>query len=436
LILSDINMQRGDGYALLARLREDPVTSAIPLIMMTGNTAQHDLRRVMEAGADDYLTKPFGPEVLLAAVQARLDRRYNERATRRVLGQILEATSDYVCVASAGSGEVVHLNSMARKLIGLTEREDVAARHVRDLFSKSAWEKVASEGISAALAQGRWTGESTFVDHDGAEIPVSQVILIHRGLNGEAQYFSIVARDISERIEAEKRLADSNRHLRDLAARLVSIQETERARIAREVHDEFGQQLTGLKIDLAWLEKRLGEAKNIAGRSQWLEKIAAMHEQIRLTIQTARRVATELRPGILDSLGLVPALECQAREFQVRTGIPCSFQSNAEQLDWDSDRSTALFRLFQEALTNVARHAQASSVSASLTEREGTVILVVQDSGVGIGDVGKALRKSTGLLGMKERALLVGGTIHFASQPNRGTTVTVEIPKSPSIKQT
>jgi signal transduction histidine kinase len=142
-----------------------------------------------------------------------------------------------------------------------------------------------------------------------------------------------------------------------------------------------------------------------------------------------------LRPGVLDSLGLIPALEWQAAEFQKRTGVPCEFKGNVEQVDWGPDRSTALFRIVQETLTNVARHAQATAVSVSLEDHDGTVTLVVRDNGVGIADLAAAARKSTGVLGMRERALLVNGTIDIASQPGRGTTVTVKIPRGAAAAQ-
>ena len=238
---------------------------------------------------------------------------------------------------------------------------------------------------------------------------------------------SVVVRDLSERKQAEKSLADSYTQLRDLTGRLVSAQEAERGRIAREIHDEFAQQLTGFNVDLSWLEKRVRESKS-SSRTQWLDKIAEMQSQVKTTIQTVRRIATELRPALLDKLGLIPALEWQAKEFETRTGIRCDFQCGLEDLNWESDRSTALFRIFQEALTNVMRHAKARSVTASLTRDGNVVRLRVLDDGEGITDTEQLNRKSLGLLGMKERAFLVGGTLQITSEPGAGTTVEVKIP--------
>lgn len=428
LILSDINMADGDGYSVLRRLREDPVVAAIPVILMTGGLLQHGARRAMEAGADDYLPKPFDAETLLAAVRVRLERHRAEQTAPVVLGQILEATSDFICVARPETGRVVHLNAAARALFGMGPEADVASLELRTLFDRDAWPRIESEALPAALAQGRWNGESLLADQHGRSVPVSLVILAHRDGPGRVAFLSLSARDLSERVRAQAMLADSHQHLRDLAARLVSVQEAERARIAREVHDEFGSQLTGLKMDLAWLEKRLREAEDLAGRERWLEKVAAMHEHIGRAIQTVRRIATELRPGILDSLGLIPALEWQAREFAQRTGVACRLHSTLEQIDWDPERSTTLFRIFQEALTNVARHARATEVTVSLEQRGDDVTMTVQDNGAGIADLPAATRKSTGLLGMKERAALAGGVLSVESAPGRGTSIHVTLP--------
>lgn len=229
--------------------------------------------------------------------------------------------------------------------------------------------------------------------------------------------------DRRERQRAEDKLRRSLDQLRALTNYLQYVREEERTRIAREVHDELGQALTGLKLDMSWLATRL--AKNAKPVQ---EKVKTMVAHIDTTIQTVRRIATELRPGILDSLGLVAALEWQANEFQSRTGIPCVVTSDVSDTHWDQDFTTVIFRIFQETLTNIIRHAKATRVDVRLSEQNGAVVLTVSDNGRGISDDEIANTKSIGLIGMRERAMLVGGEVAIAGASGKGTTVTLRVP--------
>ncbi|HYL80656.1 MAG TPA: sensor histidine kinase, partial [Candidatus Acidoferrum sp.] len=240
---------------------------------------------------------------------------------------------------------------------------------------------------------------------------------------GDITDFVSVGRDITVRVQAEEQLRKSREQLRALAAHLQSVREEERARIAREVHDELGQALTGLKYDLAWLTRGLPE-DSVALR----EKARGMLSLVDSTIQTVRRIFTELRPSILDELGLVAAIEWQAQEFQSRTGIQCRVSTELTDLSLDGEASTALFRICQETLSNVARHAQATRVTVNLSADENRVFLSVEDNGRGITDQEQKNATSLGLLGMQELALLLGGQLTIEGRPGVGTTVTVRMP--------
>lgn len=232
------------------------------------------------------------------------------------------------------------------------------------------------------------------------------------------------AQDVTERVMAEEQLKSSNEKLRALAARLQSVREEESLRIAREIHDELGGAMTGLKIDLAWVNKRIRETSDESVR----QKLASMNEMIDDTIKTIRHISSELRPSILDDLGLAATIEWQVREFETRTEIKCRITSLAEGVPLDEARATALFRIFQEILTNVARHAHATLVEVSMQEQNGELILRVKDNGVGIRETDVADTSSLGLLGMRERALVFGGQISIEGSEGEGTTVTVRIP--------
>jgi signal transduction histidine kinase len=238
----------------------------------------------------------------------------------------------------------------------------------------------------------------------------------------------IAFRDISQRKRAEQELSESREHLRALAGHLQTAGESERRHIAREIHDEFGQLLTGLRMDLIWLDKRLGKPEETAPTRALRKRLTDALQLVDGMVRQVRRISSELRPGVLDDLGLVAAMEWQAREWQRRTGIPCQFNPSHEQLIIAPEPSTALFRIFQEALTNVARHAKATHVQVQLTADEDSVRLVVADNGVGIRVSPTQPARSFGLLGMKERAALLGGRLNVEGHAGSGTTVSAEIP--------
>jgi len=218
-----------------------------------------------------------------------------------------------------------------------------------------------------------------------------------------------------------ERLRESEDKLRRLAAHLISVREEERAHIAREIHDELGQVLTGLKMEVTWLARRLKEAPLI-------EKTDSMCKLIDSSVQTVRKIATGLRPEMLDDMGLVAAVGWQAKEFQKRTGIRARVKLPPESTRLDIDVATTMFRIFQEILTNVARHSRATRIDVELAIDEDKVTLEVADNGVGIAQADLNGKKSLGLLGMHERALLFGGEVKITGAGGEGTRVRVSIP--------
>lgn len=232
--------------------------------------------------------------------------------------------------------------------------------------------------------------------------------------------------EITERRRAQEELKQSQEQLRDLASHLQSLLEEERTQIAREIHDELGQALTALKMDTHWLRTRLpGDQKLL------VDKITSMSKLINTTVQAVRRISSELRPGLLDDFGLSAAIEWQAKEFCHRAGIDCDIRSEPEDIILDKVRSTALFRIFQEALTNVARHAHATRVSIILTKKSNVVELEVRDNGNGITDIQVRAATSFGLMGIRERVYKLGGDLKINGAPDKGTIVHVNLPLNP-----
>jgi signal transduction histidine kinase len=235
--------------------------------------------------------------------------------------------------------------------------------------------------------------------------------------------------EIAERKRAEEQLSATNVQLRALSESLRSAREQEGARIAREIHDELGAALMSLKWDLEGLDKIFTEAGDPAQLSALQEQTAAMVKLVDNTINVVRRIASELRPSILDDLGLVEAIEWQAQKFQAQTGIICQCDCALENVELGQDQSTAVFRILQEALTNILRHAQATRVDITVRTEDGQFVLTISDNGRGITEEEKSGRQSLGLLGMRERAHLVGGRIDINGK-GQGTVVIVRVPLS------
>jgi PAS domain S-box-containing protein len=235
-------------------------------------------------------------------------------------------------------------------------------------------------------------------------------------------------RDITERRRAEEALKATTEQLRALSARVQSAREEEGQRIAREIHDELGGALTGLLWDLQNIDKSLltldqrPELDRIRGR------IASMTELIDSTISTVRRISSDLRPALLDDVGLVAAIQWYLQQFQARTGIRCEYDASIETVDVDADRANAVFRICQEILTNVLRHAAATRVRVQVRQDERWLVLGVEDDGRGITDEESRGERSLGLVGMRERARLVGGDITVGALPGGGTSVIVRVP--------
>lgn len=243
-----------------------------------------------------------------------------------------------------------------------------------------------------------------------------------------------VQRDETEQHRAEEELKRSHQQLRALAAYLQSIREKERADIAREMHDVFGQSLTSLRIDIAWMTTKLKNAGSVTPAID--ERLQDIDKLLNETIASVKRLSTELRPGVLDQFGLGAAIEWQCEEFSRRTGIKCDCRIPRKELALTPERSTALFRILQEALTNVARHSHATHAEVELAFQRPNAVLSISDNGTGITTEQMLAPDSLGLLGMRERAELLNGSFTVDGKPGAGTTVKASLALSASPSPT
>ena len=334
----------------------------------------------------------------------------------------IESSNDGVAITRDGLH--VYVNRRFLEMFGYGKAEEVLGKPVGDFIHPEDRQRVVEMNLK------RQTGEvppSKYefvgIRSDGSLIHLeSSASRITYG--GEPASLSYL-RDITDRKQAEAQLRDSHERLRALAARLQAIREEERARVAREIHDELGQALTCMKIDL-W-QIREESSLDPVDKDAVLLKIESLLGFIDATVDTVRRIASDLRPSILDDLGLVPAIEWQLSDFQRRTGIICAFRK-PRSLVIDKDYSSALFRVFQESLTNVARHSEAEKVEITLRKTKGELVLTIRDNGKGIRESEVSSAASLGILGMRERVLPFDGRIQITGKPGKGTRVTVRIP--------
>ena len=270
---------------------------------------------------------------------------------------------------------------------------------------------------------GRIESDSEKIRKDGSIIPCIVTATPFRSPGGE--FVGIVEdfKDISERIKSEQELRKSHERLRDLATHLQVVREEERGRIAREIHDELGQALTALKMDVHWLSHRCPKEEQSINK-----KLNAMSTVIDNTVRVVKRISSELRPILLDDFGLSAAIEWYAEEFSERTGIECHIVSDPEEIILDQACSIAIFRIFQESLTNVARHADASEVNVSLKKNSSNFEMIIHDNGSGITNKDMSNPRSFGLTGMRERVHYLKGEINIYGIELQGTTVEINLP--------
>jgi PAS domain S-box-containing protein len=381
-------------------------------------------------------------------------REEQKRAAERSLREseerfrlLVSSVKDYAIFMLDPAGQIISWNEGAERIKGY-KKEEIIGRNISIFYPAEELQRGAPQNnLSRARAYGRIEIEGERVRKDGSMFWANVVFNAIYDTNGELLGFAKVTRDITERKKLELQLQQFNQELeeqvnmktaelsrsyqdiRQLASHLQDVREEERASIAREIHDELGQQLTGLKMDLSWIVKR----KTVQGDIEAKQKAVIILNLMDTAIKTVRKIATDLRPSILDDLGLVAAIDWQSKEFGRRSGISTEFVSTMPEFRYSSRIAIGLFRICQESLTNVARHAEASKICISLQEHDKeNILLKIEDNGKGfevrqIGD-----KKTLGLLGMRERTLMMGGEFRIESDPGKGTTLSVTVPLTKS----
>jgi two-component system sensor histidine kinase UhpB len=430
VILCDYMLPNFSGGEALRMVKESNFD--LPFIFVSGKIGEETAVQAMKTGAHDYVMKNN-----LARLAAAVDRELGEAQIRRESRQaetmmrisehkyrhLFESMRDAAFLVAERAGKIIDVNRQAELLLGRT-RAEIIGMNQRELYpSQSAPPFSLPPGETVGGEEGSF--EVEIVRRDGSIVP-TDLRLSRIQLHGH-DLLLLLFRDIARRRQTEKELRDSREQLRALAARLQAVREEERTRVAREIHDELGQMLTAIKMDLRWIEDDL-ERVNDPRLNPVLDKAVAATELTDALARSVQRIAAELRPGILDRLGLMMALTHEAEQFQQRTGVQCRLKAPEDEPLLPIEAATAVFRIFQEAMTNVARHANASAVEIELELSPRFLTLKISDNGGGIKPSDLLGGHSLGVLGMQERARHLGGEITFQAGPAAGTLVTLLIP--------
>jgi PAS domain S-box-containing protein len=363
-----------------------------------------------------------GAPLYFAYVLEDISLRKQIEAEEDRLIAILEYTPDFV-VTTTVDGRCVYMNRAGRELLGVVSDADLSEWQGPKAYTQRSLEVMLRQALPTALRTGTWSGELVVVRPSGEELPVSQVIIAHKKEDGQVDYLSVIARDISEQKKVEEAL-------QALSRRVLDAQEQERRHLARELHDELGQVLSAVKMTLQNGQRR---PAHLAVR---VEESVAM---VQTALEQVRTLSRNLRPPMLDDLGLVAALRWYVKQQAQLMEMEIQFDADMPAHRFPLEVETVCFRIVQEALTNILRHAQAQHVWIELRYRDGNVQLLVRDDGVGF-DVEAvcaetAYGKSSGLLGMRERAQLIGGHVQVVSLKGVGTEIRAVFPTAPDYTQ-
>jgi len=405
------------------------------------------LRVILLAAADspqadnfrDYLDavvclgRPYDPTQLISQVHWTFHHHLQQAlsSVSHFQRRITETVPEHIYVYDIAEARMVYSNRKLHEILGYGEEElgRMGDGFPVDLFhpdDRAEFERTL-EGYDR-LDDAQVISIKCRLRHKSGEwrwLLIRSVLFSHE-FGGRARRILGVLEDITESERAGEALRASREELRQLARHLQSVREKERSDIAREVHDRLGQTLTAMKLQLAWFETSHFDLPEMVSH-----RLEVLSQLVDSTVETVRRIARELRPQVVEDLGLVAAMRWQVEEFAARSGLDCRFTTDFEQIDLPAEHSTHLFRILQESLTNVARHARAGRVEISLTERDEGLDLVIADDGRGITAEEIASTRSIGLIGMRERVLLCGGAIEFVGEPEDGTRVLARIPYSP-----
>ena len=417
LILSDLTLPDSDGIETINHLRE--CAASIPIAVLSFRNDEKLAIKAIKAGAQDYLVKGNLTEgVLSRVIRYSIERKrieQNVQKAQRRFQTIFEKAPLGIALINLETGKYYDVNPRYASIVG---------RSTSELIGCNQTDIIHSDDLASYRDEIRFFLDQRLKDckiekritrPDDNIIWIEMFIVPFEIMNGEEICYLCMIEDISER----KKMIEN---LRQLTTHLQEVREEERTRIGREIHDVLGGSLTVLKMDLDWLSKKISA-------NPMHERIKSLYQLTGEAIETARRVSINLRPNVLDNLGLYGAIEWLVRDFEQRTNIKCTLESTAQNLAFhNKNYETSIFRIVQEVFTNITRHANATQVDVELAEEEDGVFISIKDNGVGIKQAQIIDPGSFGIIGMNERAQQFGGRLLIFGVPTQGTFVTLKIP--------
>ncbi len=339
----------------------------------------------------------------------------------RNLTSIIENSPAFITMADMKKN-FIYANASYREAFGIADNEDITKLNVAN-FRGAATVEVIKNGSEENLSKGKWMGTNTFLARNGKKIPVLEVLVLHKNDKGQPERISFTAIDLTVQKHAEKELRRLNNELRELSIHLQNLIERERSNIAKEIHDQFGQNLTALSINAAWLKANITE-KN--------KKIAeVLNEQISIAedaIQSSRNLYNALHPNMLDEIGLEATIRWQIKTLLKYSSIQAEIHSNVEEEKLSAEIRLGLFRIFQECITNVLRYSKASHLSITIHKTDQSITMSIEDDGIGFDPDKIDMTRSHGLLGIRERVYALNGNSLIESSTGKGTKIEVSIP--------
>jgi two-component system sensor histidine kinase UhpB len=436
IVLSDHNMPRFSSMAALKLLKE--IHGETPFLIVSAAIGEEVAVEALHAGASDYIMKD-NLRRLAPAVERALSAAESQRARRMAELALKESETRFRAITSNLPGMVfqlhyapqdgaVYFSYVSEGALSLFAAPAAAFLHNPELFldriQREDRDRLEMMFLDCAsnLAELHWEGRLADAAQETGPQRWISISASPRELAPGLVWWEGIAFDVTREKLSELEILASQEQLRRLSAHVEKVKESERSRIAREIHDDIGGTLTAVKLDLALLRGKL------AGNEAMVEKIQSMQLHLDSALQSSIRIARDLRPSLLD-YGIVPAIEWQLGDFRKRLGIDCELVCPHEDIDLNPELATAVFRIFQETLTNIAKHANAATVKVNFAVADDEVKLEVSDDGSGLDPDALSKPDSFGLRGMRERVTELSGTLDIASSPGAGTTLKLTLPR-------
>ncbi|WP_339609303.1 histidine kinase [uncultured Planktosalinus sp.] len=423
VILLDLSLPDDQGESLISKTLS--LCQNIPVIILTGNTDLDFALKALNLGVTDYLIKSeISPVALFKSILFSIERKeigHQLNKSKKEYQDLFNLSPLPIFIYDVNTLMFLDVNKATEEHYGFSKQEFLNIT-LYDIRPKKEVETLSKAIESLKNEHKKYTTRTALHKKKNGELMLVQI----HGFAIEYQNKlaeTIIINDITKQKKYEDEIVAVNTKLRHLTAHLQKVREEERITISREIHDELGQQLTGIKLDVSWLKNKLETIYPEAN-----ERTARLIKGINKTINDVRKISTNLRPGVLDDLGLEAAIEWKSNQFEEQTGIKCILDIEEDILDYGTEINTAIYRIYQEALTNIARHSNASEVLINLKTKDKKLYFEVIDNGKGISEADKNNNISLGLTGMKERAIILNGDFFIENLNGNGTKLKVLVP--------